>query len=88
MFMHHIIMLFQIFNEFYLKIIILSFLIALVKTSFDATNKIKLENDFRDRAELNMKYATNSALFGFRDIWTCKTIWAYLDHNRKSIEPT
>ena len=30
-----------------------------------------------------MKYANNRALFGFTDIWTCKTIWAHVGDDRK-----
>jgi len=88
MFMHHIIMIAQIFNEIYLKIIILSFLIAVVKGSFDGQRKIHVENKFRDRVELNMKYATFRHLFGIWEIWSCKVIWAKVDDERKFLQPS
>ena len=78
----------QIFNEIYLKIIILSFLIAIVKGTFDGQRKIQVETKFRDRAELNMKYASNRRAAGFYELWSNIMIWAKVDEDRKLLQPT
>jgi hypothetical protein len=75
----------QIFNEIYLKIIMLSFLIALIKGIFDQQKERKDENNYRDRAEMNMKYANNKLFFGIRDIWNCNILWAEVEDDRNLI---
>jgi len=52
-FMDHLIMVLEIFNEIYLKIIILSFLIAIVKKSFDTQMKSATQNNYKQRCDMN-----------------------------------
>ena len=78
-------MLAQIFNEIYLKIIMLSFLIALIKGIFDQQKARKDENAFKDRAEMNMKYANNKLFFGISDTWNCNILWAVVENDRIAI---
>jgi len=75
----------QMINEIYLKIILLSFLIALIKGIFDQQKLKQDENVYRDRAEMNMKYANNKLFFGIIDIWDCNFLWAEVQHDRKII---
>ena len=66
----------------------LSFLIALIKGIFDQQKARKDENAYRDRAEMNMKYANNKKFFGISDIWNCKILWAEVENDRNQIKPT
>jgi hypothetical protein len=62
--MYQIIMVIQMFDEVYLKIIMLSFLIAIIKGAFDKQNKAEIENKYADRVKMNVQYAHNQRLFG------------------------
>ena len=48
----------SIFNEFYLKIIMLSFLIAIVKKTFDTQMKIEKQNIYEQRSSMNKESST------------------------------
>ena len=64
-FMDTFIMLLQILNEVYLKIIMLSFLIAIVKKSFDKQMRQELTNLYNLRCRLNKESSTVIRQFGF-----------------------
>jgi len=51
-------MLLTIFNEIYLKIIMLSFLIAIVKKTFDTQMKIEKQNIYEQRSDMNKESST------------------------------
>lgn len=57
-------MILQMFDEVYLKIIMLSFLIAIIKGAFDKQNKAEIESKYADRVKMNIQYANNQRLFG------------------------
>jgi len=52
------VMILTIFNEFYLKIIMLSFLIAIVKKTFDTQMKIEKQNIYEQRSDMNKESST------------------------------
>ena len=54
-FMDTFIMAVQILNEVYLKIIMLSFLIAIVKKSFDNQMKSEVQNRYNSRCDQNLE---------------------------------
>ena len=51
-------MVLTIINEIYLKIIMLSFLIAIVKKTFDTQMKIEKENIYGQRSDMNKESST------------------------------
>lgn len=60
-------MLLTIFNEIYLKIIMLSFLIAIVKKTFDTQMKIEMENKYSLRCAMNKESSTAFNMIGLLD---------------------
>ena len=62
--MDHIIMVLQILNEVYLKIIVLSFLIAVVGRSFATQMKTAIQNQYQQRCEMNNESAIAMRLIG------------------------
>ena len=85
--MHHIIMFLQMFDEVYLKIIMLSFLIAIIKGAFDKQMKAEMENKYVDRTKMNMEYASNQSVFGYVEIGDAVIVTANVVDDRKFEEP-
>ena len=56
--LENFVMLLTIFNEIYLKIIMLSFLIAIVKKTFDTQMKIEKQNIYEQRSDMNKESST------------------------------
>jgi hypothetical protein len=60
-------MLLTIINEIYLKIIMLSFLIAIVKKTFDTQMKIEAQNFYEQRSGMNTESSTVFNQLGLLD---------------------
>lgn len=56
--LENFVMALTIFNEIYLKIIMLSFLIAIVKKTFDTQMKIEKQNVYGQRSDMNKESST------------------------------
>jgi len=57
----------QILNEVYLKIIMLSFLIAIVKKSFDNQMKSEVQNRYNSRCDQNLESSNVMRQIGLLD---------------------
>ena len=57
----------QITNQLFVKTILLSFLIALVKKVYDGQMKGYVENNYQARAEMNLKSSLMLKIFGLID---------------------
>ena len=78
-----ILMFITIFNEIYLKIIMLSFLIALVKTTFTDQNRIANQNKYQQRCEMNTESSTAIKMVGFLEEADMLILSAQFDHVEK-----
>ena len=80
-------MILQMFDEVYLKIIMLSFLIAIIKGAFDKQMKAEIENKYADRARMNMEYASNQKLFRSFEAGDSIVVSAHIEDDRKFEQP-